>query len=239
MAGEIINHAELEDAIKDYSQRGDLDAQIQRWIDMTRYRFGQQLRALSNQVTATLTALADPNAHLYDLPGNFAKLRAVYTINADGARTALVSPFGSRQLERNRVSGTPVRGYIFTGSGDGKVFTRASNSPGDSATYQQLQLIPASGEDLSIVYWSIPAALIAGTDTNETLLQWPYLYLYACMIEAHTFTLDFDARDSMKEIYDKELMAANDASRSVLMAPGSVMTTARAPVATSRPSRSM
>ena len=200
----------LDGTLKRYAQRGDLSQVTPNIIEMTRFRFGQQLRAQSNEVRAVLSPVTDEP--YYDLPANFVEMRAAFTLDTNGFRTAQLPPLSTAVLGRYPVSGSNAAGYTFTDGGNVIV----------GGTHQ-LQLVPNTGEDIEIVYWSIPDRIDGGTDTNATLLQWPFLYLYACMIEVHTYGLDFEARDSMKEIYDAELMTANQSSQKALLAAGAAV----------------
>lgn len=77
-------------------------------------------------------------------------------------------------------------------------------------TIEGRTLFVDSGAIVTITYWSEPDQLVDDTDTNDMLIAWPNLYLYAGLIEIFRFIQDRDAMVLYTQQYNAELMRTNE-----------------------------
>ena len=60
-----------------------------------------------------------------------------------------------------------------------------------------------------MIYFSNPSALVIDTDTNDVLTNYPYLYLYAALVEGFFYTQDAGGREKALENYTSEVSELN------------------------------
>lgn len=227
----IATRAELRAEISAYMHRTDLaDAQLDNFVDAAGYRLGSGLRSTANEGRNNITD--DLTANFYRLPQDWVETRAVFVAGAGNSGPRLLQLLSESEIQRYRSSGSDAVGYLM-------------NSPtelvGQPAENYVIRLFPKTGEDITLDYYQdcvlrFPAGASA---SHPALVRYPTLYLYAALIEAHTFTMDFTMRDQLLGIYAAELDQANAAAMRARLVPGGRVSTSAAPVAGSAPSRVM
>ena len=217
----ISNRADLRAEIALYMHRTDLtNNQLDNFIESAGLRLGTALRTQINEGRVALTeAVVDTG--LYNLPADWNETRAVYS-----ADNCLLTPLGQTEAERIDPNGNTARGYLMVSGLETTV----------AIAQYQLQLVPPTGEDITLHYYQ---NCVLQSDAHPALTRYPYLYLYACLIEAHTFVQDFPMRDQMLALFTEELRFSNEMAGKARLAPGAGVAPAQAQVASARPVRSM
>lgn len=180
-----MNRGELETLIAQYMHRNDLTANIPGFIDMATQRIGRTLRSQINEVSLTLGMTANPTP----LPDDFRGMRTVLSEQDRGPNPLrAVSP---TQLARASSIGTPAFYAV----------------AGKTITVQ-----PFTAGNLLIDYWAEPAALTTPSSTNSVLTEYPYLYLYAALVEAAIFVDDTQKAGDMAGVFNNEISEVNQMS---------------------------
>ena len=177
-----MTRAELEQLIAEYSHRTDLSNVIDFVIDFSTKRIGRDLRSQENEVAIPFTPAVNPAP----LPADFQALRHV-TYDADRGAVTLRS-VSTHFLTR------------FSDTGQPQVY---------SIKAKEIYIAPFQVRDFVVTYWQTPAALIAASDTNPVLDEYPYLYLYAALIEVYTWAQDDTQRDRALSLYSTEIELQN------------------------------
>jgi hypothetical protein len=182
----IVNRDTLAAEIASYIHRTDLTAEILGFIDLTTKRLGRDLKSLENEKTLDpFTMATNPQV----LPADFVTLREL--TYESGSGVVFMKAAGLRELAR------------YSGS-------RAGNNPVYYAVKgRSIQVAPTRLGDFQLTYFSSPLELAAGTDTNAVLMTFPYLYLYAALMEAFFFIQEEKGHQMARANYLTELRAAN------------------------------
>ena len=179
-----MNNQELQQLIADYLHRTDLAALIPTWIDMARQRIGRDLRSQYNQV------VLDPfstTAQISPLPADYRGMKEIsYTQ-------------GVARIQLRGGSVDALAAYAQTGIG-----TRWYRVDG-----MNIETVPYQARDYRMIYFSNPSALVVDTDTNDVLTNYPYLYLYAALVEGFFYTQDAGGREKALENYTSEVSELN------------------------------
>ena len=191
---------ELIDTVADYGHRSDLTDQIgDTFIPFASLRLGQSLKSIENEVVVTLQPTANP----FELPDDYGSIRSLEFLQAGGPRT--LRSTGRHDI--NRFSTT-------TGTGG---FPRVYNVLGG-----KIDARPFLAGDYDLNYYSVPK-LDAINTTNDVLDAFPNLYLYASLIEFHTWTQDREQRETVLKTFVDEVGLINrNAERGRYDAPAQI-----------------
>jgi hypothetical protein len=181
-----MNRGELESLVASYMHRTDLATQIPGFIDFATKRLGRMLRSQENETT--LTWVTDQNPFV--LPADYRGMRAVSVAQDRGPKT--LTAVSLQQINRLASIGIPATYAV-----SGKTITFA----------------PYQASTITIDYWNEPAALNTGTDTNAVLTEYPYLYLYASLVEAAIYVEDAEKASTMSDVLLGEVDQVNSMSR--------------------------
>lgn len=227
----ITNRGQLQSEISEYMHRTDLgNAQLDNFIDAAGYRLGTQLRTQFNEGRQVLAILPTRPGE-YQLPDDWVETRAVYIDGSGSAGPCLLQLLAESETARYRASGSPV-GY-----------TLASDTElvGQPAAEYIIRTIPGNEENITLDYYQhcVIDDQPGSAGSHPVLIRYPYLYLYACLIEAHTWAQDFPMRDQVLTLYAAELDSANDAAMKARLVPGARTSTVSAGLVSNAPSRVM
>jgi hypothetical protein len=182
--------------VLDYAHRPNLENQVRDFfIPLASRRIGRDLRSRHN-----LTNIGLPTAQPIVLPADFAAVRSIWW-----------------QQGQNTIA---------LGARDDRTFTLLPVSGGQPCTYLirggELAIRPFVSGQVLLSYWTIPE-LDSIVTTNEVLLAYPQLYLYAALVELQVWAQDATQRDQAVATYTGELRTINRAeSRSSADAPQSI-----------------
>ena len=180
-----MNRGELETLIAQYMHRNDLGAFIPGFIDMATDRIGRTLRSQVNETTLTLGITVNPTP----LPADFRGMRTVLSEQDRGPNP--LRAMSPTQLARATSIGTPAF-YAISG--------------------KSIQVQPFVAGNLIIDYWGNPAPLTSESSTNAVLTEYPYLYLYASLVEAAVFVDDTKKAGDMAGVFNNEIFEVNQMS---------------------------
>lgn len=179
-----MNRSDLEARIASYLHRNDLSAQIPGFIELATVRLARDLRSMFNEVYLDpFTVNADP----MPLPQDFRNIRSL-AVKADRGPATLRS-VGSHGLNRYGNNGGEPLVYTIRG--------------------RDLHIRPYQARDYILNYYAAPAELTSGTSENDVLTNYPYLYLYASLVEAYVFIQDTEREQAMIVTYTSELELVN------------------------------
>ena len=177
-----MNRGELEALVAKYMHRTDLAADIPGFVDLATQRLGRMLKSQVNEISVDHQPTENPS----DLPADFRGMRAVYSLE-DRGPVALQSQSISR-ITRFANSGSPA----------------AYNIQG-----KQILIKPFRAGTYELHYFAEPAALGSPSSENAVLDEYPYLYLYASLVEANIFVKDPDQANAMLNILTSEVFDVN------------------------------
>lgn len=180
-----MTYEELKAAIADWSNRGDLDAQIPTFIQLTEARLKRDLR---DHTRMTVRAEAEVHGEYFPLPCDWVETVKVI---ADDRVLRLADSFN---IERVELHGGP-KYYRHVGD--------------------QLQLLPPAGEEpirFVMEYLSFPDGLSEDNPSNWVIETYPDLYIYGAMLQIAPYLQD-DARIPVwSQAYGEAVSAANVSS---------------------------
>ena len=181
----FANFAELTALVVDYGHRPELLERCESlFVPFASLRLGRDLRSMDNETVASLdgSILGDPMA----LPDDFGSIRSLWF---DGQR----GPHRLRSRDEVAITLTPKNGNIprFYMIRDNAITTR-----------------PFSQGLYTLSYHTVPV-LDATNDANDVLTNYPYLYLYAALVELHTFAQDDEQRARAVQTYTEEIRIVN------------------------------
>lgn len=177
---------ELAALIASYTHRTDLAADIPGFIALATDRLGRMLRSQANQTIAIL----QPTTATSALPTNYRGMRALYSSESRGP--VPLSSVSTHRIARFATTGSPAA-YSITG--------------------KQITIAPFRAGDFEIHYYNSPDELTSGTTENAVLDEYPYLYLYASLVEANIFMQNPDQAARMLSIFTGEVRDVNAQSQ--------------------------
>lgn len=173
---------DLKKQIEAYSHRGDLSDQIDIFIMSAESRINRLLRvSLMEKMVTTTTP-----SSLVKVPADFLELR---NFEVDGRAASMTT---LPVLDRDR---------------DSQKLQIAL-----SGSHFELRptIYPENPVGIKINYYAKIPTLIGTTSENELLENYPFLYLYACMLEASLFTQDDNRISVWKSAFEFEIEQSND-----------------------------
>lgn len=187
-----MTNAELQQLVASYMHRTDLTAQIPGFIELARTRINRDMRVRENIIQATETPTINPRP----LPVDFLEMRSIYFLPS--TRRVTLTLVGREQLNNNQTAlDSTQRPSVFSIDG-----TQIETQPG--------------GIDIefTLLYYAAVAELVADDDTNALLATYPMTWLYATLIEGHTFTQDLTLVAEALSNYTSEVEQANSSAKS-------------------------
>lgn len=149
----ITNFATLVAAIKDRANRTDMtDADAEGFIQQGENRLNRLLRMNEMQAVVTGNTTAAGRA---ELPSDFLEMRAVY--DSDNVLVDFVNP-------------------------EWVVIARDNSPKAYALIGDEIHLVPAAAETLTLIYYQKIPALTSSNTTNWLLSAHPDLYLYAGLL---------------------------------------------------------
>jgi len=194
-----VNKGQLNAAVAGYLHRTDMGAQIEASIPIANARIGRDLRSNQNLIFEYWTA--GDNAQ--QLPAYFAQIRGVTT--QAGSPVDYVSPDQMAVLLQDKSASGKATHYTT----NGRVF------------------LPWPPQDTDAIFsfsaWRVPVDLVNDGDSNDVLLAWPQLYVYACLMESFFWTQDGDLTEYARAAYEREFSQINMAAQGSGMGGAPVM----------------
>ncbi len=181
---QIVDRQTLLTEFEAYIKRSfNIDRQ-DTFIQLSELRIQRDLRARENLVKATLI----PVTNLIDLPADFIDLRELSAKN--GNRVVVLSSVGRHRLSiATSQTGFPV------------VYSIMGN---------QVEVGPITiPPEFTLWYWQKQAPLLTTTNTNTLLTAYPYVWLYAMLIEGAVYIQDDTMRAIAVETYTNEVQRVN------------------------------
>ena len=180
----FANFAELAALVVDYAHRPDHQERCENiYIPFASLRIGRDLRSFQNESVAVLDgeALGDP----MPVPADFGSIRSI-------------TP------QKSRAKALKARDEI--------AITLLPTTGADAIYYSlhnsAITVRPFQGLKYDLSYHTVPV-LTAANPTNNVLTRWPMLYLYASLVELHTWTQDEKARGTALATYLDEVRLVN------------------------------
>jgi len=185
-----MDFATLKTILASYLHRDDLTDTIPTFIMLGQNRMSHDLKTMSMQTTATLSATAGTAE--VALPTGTLRLHRVQIPHSGGTKALT-----QKSLTQND--------QVYESAGGG------SDTPIWYARYGttlELSPIPAEDIDIEIIYSAKFTEFVNDTDTDDLLTDYPNIYIYAAMVEAMPFLKDQTKK--WDEMYMGEVSRLND-----------------------------
>ena len=181
---QIVDRSTLLTEFEAYIKRSfNIDRQ-DTFIQLSELRIARDLRPRENIVKTTIV----PTSNLIDLPADFIDLRELSA--KKGNRVVVLSSVGRHRLSiATSQTGFPVV-YSIIG------------------TQIEVGPITLPGE-FTLWYWRKFPALVSPTDTNVLLTTYPYVWLYAMLVEGAVYIQDDTMRSLAVATYLEEINRVN------------------------------
>ena len=181
---QIIDRSTLITEFQAYIKRSFAIDRQDTFIQLSELRIQRDLRPRENQIQTTLV----PTSNLVDLPSDFIDLREISYKN--GNRVVVLSSVG-----RHRLS----------------IATSQTGRPGVySIIGNQIEIGPITMPDeFTLWYWQKFPPLVNPTDTNILLTSYPYVWLYAMLVEGAVYIQDDTMRELAVQTYTAEIDRVN------------------------------
>ena len=183
----ITDKNTLKLEVEAYMHRTDLADRLDGFVDLATKRIGRDLRSMENQIILDPFEVTD---QLQLLPDGYRALKELSYLN------------GSRRVQLLSGSGLVLAQFPQTGSSPQRYRVQG----------RFVEIKPFSARDYRLIYWEEPSELVDDSDTNQVLLEYPYIYLYACMIEANFYVQNGGARELSLTTYQGEVEQINNTS---------------------------
>lgn len=185
----ITNYGELQEKVKDWLNRSDLDERVPTYISIGEKKIFRKLRIQENEAVVTVNTVADSG--VLAVPSDYQEM-----INVRCGPDTLVR-VDSSQLLRMQGQGVREKPCYFSRVG----------------SEIRLYPIPDDAYECTIHYFQdLSGSLVNDADTNPVLLHAPDLYLYAALIQAEPM-LQTEQDNSMavwKSLYEESMMELNE-----------------------------
>lgn len=178
----IGTYAQLQTAVANWLERGDLTDRIPEFITLAEARINRRLRRSNLETDLALVGV--PGSRFIALPATFDTALQMWLTDATG-RNRLI-PVPATQLETSTSAGRPS---FYAIDGSNVAFER----PLDQAYNFELRQ-------------TAMLALSDASPTNAILTQWPDLYLNGTLAEAAPYMLD----DERMKIFEPKFVVALD-----------------------------
>ena len=181
---QIVDRSTLITEFQAYIKRSfNIDRQ-DTFIQLSELRIQRDLRARENVVKATIV----PTSNLIDLPADFIDIRELSA--KKGNRVVVLSSVGRHRLSvATSQTGFPV------------VYSIIGN---------QFEVGPITiPAEFTLWYWQKLPPLVNPTDTNVLLTAYPYVWLYAMLVEGAVYVQDDTMRQVAIETYTNEVSRVN------------------------------
>ena len=181
---QIVDRSTLITEFQAYIKRSfNVDRQ-DTFVQLSQARIFRDLRAQENVIQATLI----PTNNLVDLPADFIDVRELSYKN--GARVVVLTSVGRHKLSvLTSQTGKPLAYSIIGNQVEVGPIT-----------------VPAS---FLLWYWQKSPALVNPTDTNILLTTFPYIWLYAMLVEGAVYIQDDTMRTTAIDTYLTEIQRVN------------------------------
>ena len=186
-----MTYAELQQAVANYMHRIDLAADIPGFIELARQRINRDLRVREMIKQATVTPTTNP----FPVESDFLEMRDIFYTTANGGFRLALQLVGRRQLDMRKDNSDQAQPGFYSIDG-----LNLETAPG------------GIGIEFTEIYYAKEAELVNDTDTNLTLDSYTPIWLYASLIEGHTFAQDLDLMSDAMQKYTGEVQQANDKS---------------------------
>ena len=181
---QILDRSTLIAEFEAYIKRSFAISRQDTFVQLSELRIQRDLRARENIIKATIV----PTSNLVDLPADFIDLRELSA--KKGNRVVVLSSVGRHRLSlATSQTGFPV------------VYSIIGNQIEVGPT-----TIPA---EFTLWYWRKFPALVNPTDTNVLITTYPYVRLYAMLVEGSVYIQDDTMRQIAIETYLTEINRVN------------------------------
>jgi hypothetical protein len=181
---QILDRQTLITEFEAYIKRSFNVSRQDTFIQLTELRIQRDLRPRESVVKATIV----PTSNLVDLPADFIDIRELSAKN--GNRVVVLSSVGRHRLSlATSQTGFPV------------VYSIIGN---------QIEVGPITiPADFTLWYWQKFPSLVNATDTNVLITTYPYVWLYAMLVEGAVYIQDDTMRGIAVETYVNEVKRVN------------------------------
>ena len=187
----MTDKSDLVTLVESYIHRADatVDNNIGTWINFATARIGRDLRSQENLISVDLTPVDNPVV----LPDNYRELKVIQ-YPSDGNSDISLRSVPAATIARITNTGSSPALYSVSGF--------------------EMTIKPFQAKTFAMQYWAEPDALVVDTDENDVLNAYPYIYLYAVLIEAQAWLQDFTQRSQWVATYSGEVGVTNEQSQS-------------------------
>lgn len=181
---QIIDRQTLLTEFEAYAKRSFTIDRQDTFIQLSELRIQRDLRVQENIVKATII----PTSNLIDLPADFIDIRELSAKN--GNRVVVLSSIGRHRLSiATSQTGFPV------------VYSIIGN---------QVEVGPITiPAEFTLWYWQKLPPLVSPTDTSVLLTAFPYIWLYAMLVEGSVYIQDDTLATVARETYLAEVDRVN------------------------------
>lgn len=180
----ISNYSQLKTAIANFMHRTDLDSNLPTFIQLAEKRITNIIK--SGQLENLHTTYTVAAQETIDLPADYTALKSIVIKTIPQKQLTLRPAHIINQYNQMQVTGRPEFYCI--------ELDKIKLSPIPDAAYQ-----------IDIVSFDRLDALSDTNTTNWVLEQYPYLYLYASLVEASIFTNDVELIELYQSKYNQAI----------------------------------
>lgn len=200
----ITNYGELKAALDGqakFTHRSDMTSILPTLIAMAEARISRDLEA--QELVSSVTVTFDGTTRFTTLPATVRRLLDAQVQTSGGRKSVL--PVTDAQM--NSLYSTLV------GSGDPENYCLRGR-------VVEIQPTPGDGTALEFSYLGGLTSFSADADTNDVLLKYPGVYVYATMIEVCIFTQGDERLPVFQAAYDTEVARINEEAEELRFSGG-------------------
>lgn len=185
----IDSFANLKQAVERWAHRSDISDVIDNFVELAENEIDKRLMLRNNELRATATM--STSDRFLALPDRFLKMRRLTLIN--GSNNYEISFKSPEQMRVRDTAGRP-RHYTVTSQLE---FDKTA----DSAYTLEMQ------------YFSRIVPLTTSNTTNDTLTDYPDLYLWGCLTQLALWEQDTEKAMTYQGKFDRSIIEANKQER--------------------------
>lgn len=187
----ISTYTELQTAVGNWMNRGDLSSRIPEFIAMAESRINRRLRLLQQETLATRTYGSGDTTRRVSLPTGFLELLSL-AIKADTEPATSYVPLTYKAPEH-------IADYIIAGSGKPEVYTLRD----------EIEFNRTAGSDYTVRIHYLKRWDIANDTTNWLLTNVPDVYLFGALACAEPYVKNDSRMPVWKSQFDEAMAELN------------------------------
>lgn len=187
-----MNYGQLKTRVLADGHRADLTAEVAGFIASTEARIARELRAREMIRRYTLAEVDRESEGIYNLPAGFLEERGFYIVG--------------RKLALDKVG----LGELITYATSGPVHCYATIGGEDSGGQVEFRAVPATDQEIPLVYFARPTAFSADADESVLLTNHEDIYIQGGLFYLHKHAENVELAQGALDLFGDAIAMLNE-----------------------------